>query len=70
MDRQTVEAPLTLALKLLGRGGEQQFSFHVRGTSAAGNAWLLVPCLDPAGKPAQIAAAVQGVGPDGSAGGG
>lgn len=60
-------APLTLALKFLGRGGEQQLSFHVGGPSAAGNAWLLVARLDPAGEPAQVAAAVQGVGPDGSA---
>ena len=70
MDRRTVQAPLTLALKLLGGGGEQQLAFHVRGPSAAGDAWLLVPRLDPAGEPAQVAAAVQGVGPDGSAGGG
>lgn len=70
MDRRTTRAPLTLALKLLGGGGEQQLAFHVRGPSAAGDAWLLVPCLDPAGEPAQVAAAVQGVGPDGSAGAG
>lgn len=68
MARQTAQAPLTLALKPLGGGGEQQLAFHVRGPSAAGNAWFLVPCLDPAGEPAQVAAAVQGVGPDGSAG--
>lgn len=70
MDRRTARAPLTLALELLGGGGEQQLAFHVRGPSAAGDAWLLVPRLDPAGEPAQVAAAVQGVGPNGSAGGG
>lgn len=64
---ETAWAPLTLALKFLGRGGEQQLPFHVRGPSTAGNAWLLVARLDPAGEPAQVAAAVQGVGPDGSA---
>jgi len=57
-----------LALKLLGRGGEQQFALHVGRPGAAGNAWLLVACLHPAGEPAQVAAAVQRVGPDGSAG--
>lgn len=67
-DRQAAQALLTLALKLLGGGGEQQLPFHVGGPGAAGDARLLVPGLDPAGEPAQVAAAVQGVGPDGSAG--
>lgn len=69
MGRWMVQPSLTLALKLLGGGGQQQLAFHVRGPSTAGDAWLLVPRLDPAGEPAQVAAAVQGVGPDGSAGG-
>lgn len=56
-----------MAFKLLGRGGEQQLAFHVRGPCTAGDAWFLVPRLDPAGEPAQVAAAVQGVGSDGSA---
>lgn len=56
---------LTLAFKLLGRRGEEQFAFHVWGPSAAGNAWFLVARLHPAGQPAQVAVTVQGVGTDG-----
>lgn len=56
---------LTLAFKLLGRRGEEQFAFHVQRPSATGNARFLVACLHPAGQPAQVAVTVQGVGTDG-----
>lgn len=52
---------LTLALKPLGRGGEQQFSLHAVRSSAACDARLLVASLHPVGEPAQAAVAVQRV---------
>lgn len=56
---------LTLAFKLLGRRGEEQLALHVWGPSATGNAWFLVAGLHPAGQPAEVAVAVQGVGTNG-----
>ena len=56
---------LTLAFKLPGRRGKEQFAFHVRGPGTAGNARFLVACLHPAGQPAQVAVTVQGVGTNG-----
>lgn len=56
---------LTLAFKLLGRCGEQQFALHLWGSSTAGNARFLVASLHPAGEPSEVAVAVQGVGTNG-----
>lgn len=56
---------LTLAFKLLGRCGKEQFALHVWGPSTASNAWFLIACLHPARQPAEVAVTVQGVGTDG-----
>lgn len=58
---------LTLAFKLLGRRGEEQLALHVWGPRTAGNARFLIACLHPAGQPAEVAVAVQRVGPNGPA---
>ena len=51
-----------MALKLLGRCGEQQLALHARRSSTAGDAWLLVARLHPVRQPEQTAVTVQGVG--------
>ena len=52
---------LTVTLEA-GRGrGEQQFVLHAGWASAGGNAWLLVPVLDPVHQPLETTVAVQGV---------
>lgn len=56
---------LTLAFKLLGRRGKEQLALHIWGPSTAGNTWLLVACLHPAGQPAEVAVTVQRIGTNG-----
>lgn len=51
---------LTLAFKLLGRRGEEQFCLPCRRPSAAGSARFLVACASPSWQPAQVAVTVQG----------
>lgn len=57
--------PLTCALKLLCRRGEQQLALHAQWASATGDAGLFVASLHPVRQPAQATVAVQGVGTDG-----